>query len=76
MRTTLNLDDDVLAAARDLARMQRRPLGEVVSALARQTLSANGVRPDGRNGIALLPRAVGATTVTLTLVNRLRDQSS
>ena len=76
MRTTLNLDDDVLAAAQDLARMQRRPLGEVISALARQARSANGVRPDGRNGIALLSRAVGATTVTLTLVNRLRDQSS
>ena len=74
MRTTLNLDDDVLAAARDLARMQRRPLGEVVSALARQALSANVVGPDLRNGIPLLPHAVGATTVTLALVNRLRDQ--
>ena len=75
MRTTLNLDDDVLAAARDLARMQRRPLGEVISALARQALSANVVWPDVRNGIPLLPRAAGATTVTLAMVNRLRDQS-
>ena len=75
MRTTLNLDDDVLAAAWDLARMQRRSLGEVISALARLARSANGVRPDARNSIPLLPHAVCATTVTLTLDNRLRDQS-
>ena len=39
MRTTLQLDDDVLAAARVLARQRRRSLGDVISDLARQALS-------------------------------------
>ena len=40
MRTTLQLDDDVLAAARVLARQQRTSLGAVISELARQALVA------------------------------------
>ncbi len=38
MRTTLNLDPDVMRAARHLAREQGRSLGEVVSELARRGL--------------------------------------
>ena len=38
MRTTLAIDDDVLAAAKGLAARQNKTLGEVVSALARQSL--------------------------------------
>lgn len=38
MRTTLNLDDDVLRAARSLASEQDRTLSEVVSELARKGL--------------------------------------
>lgn len=38
MRTTLNLDPDVLRAARHLAREQGRSLGEVVSELVRRGL--------------------------------------
>jgi len=41
VRTTLNLDDDVADAARALARSEGRPLGQVVSELARR-----GLRPD------------------------------
>ena len=39
MRTTLAIDDDVLAAARHLAGRERRSVGEVISALARQGLN-------------------------------------
>jgi hypothetical protein len=39
VRTTLNLDDDVAEAARSLAAAERRPLGQVVSDLARRGLS-------------------------------------
>ena len=35
MRTTLTIDDDVLAAAKGLASRQKKTLGEVVSELAR-----------------------------------------
>ena len=45
MRTTLQLDDDVLAAARVLARQQRTSLGAVISELARQALVAPAPAP-------------------------------
>ena len=38
MRTTLAIDDDVLAAAKALAELQDRSLGEVISDLARRAL--------------------------------------
>ena len=41
MRTTLRLDDDVLAAARVLARQRRSSVGDVISDLARQALSSS-----------------------------------
>ncbi len=75
MRTTLALDDDVLTAAKHLAEAQRKTLGEVISALARQGLSrpSRGA-PAVRNGIALLPRRKVTTPITLELVNQLRDE--
>ena len=39
MRTTLDIDDDVLALAKDLANAQRQSLGHVISDLARTALS-------------------------------------
>jgi hypothetical protein len=75
MRTTLAIDDDVLAAAKHLAERERKSVGEVISTLARQGLGkgARSARPV-RNGVPLLPRRKGAAPVTLELVNRLRDE--
>jgi hypothetical protein len=39
MRTTLNLDDDLLRAARSLARQRGESLGAVVSGLLREALA-------------------------------------
>ena len=39
MRTTLEIDDDVLALAQDLASSQRQSLGSVISDLARTALA-------------------------------------
>ena len=39
MRTTLDIDDDVLRAAKDLARRQKKTAGAVISALARMGLN-------------------------------------
>jgi len=36
MRTTLSIDDDVLGAARELARRQKKTAGQVISELARR----------------------------------------
>jgi hypothetical protein len=75
MRTTLAIDDDVLAAAKHLAVREQRTIGEVISSLARQALvrSGRGSRTE-RNGIPLLPRKKHASPVTLELVNQLRDE--
>jgi hypothetical protein len=72
MRTTLVMDDDVLVAARAIAGQQNRPLGAVISDLARRSLHK---RPssDKRNGIPLLPRRNGAASITSAIVNTLRD---
>jgi len=74
MRTTLTIDDDVLAAAKGLAAQQRKSIGEVISALARQALRPVAAVPETRNGIALLPVRGDATRVTPELVNQLRDE--
>lgn len=76
MRTTLAIDDDVLLAARSVAERERKSLGEVLSALARQGLMRDSVLPGQvRNGIQLLPRQPGAGSATLELVNQLRDEA-
>lgn len=74
MRTTVTIDDDVLAAARHLAAVQHKTLGEVVSLLARQALQRAPSEASVRNGVPLLPRRADALPVTPADVNRLRDE--
>ena len=60
MRTTIDIDDDVLRAARELARREKTTAGRVISELARKALSASpesvskkalhGFRPFPRRG--------------------------
>ncbi|MEY2617971.1 MAG: hypothetical protein RL522_973 [Pseudomonadota bacterium] len=83
MRTTLDIADDVLFAARDLARREKKSLGEVISDLARQafaqgaTSSAGSAihraaEPLARYGIHPLPPRGGV--VSNELIDRLRDE--
>ena len=74
MRTTLTIDDDVLAAAKSLAALQHKSAGEIISELARQALRPNVLKNKARNGVPLLPVRAGAAAVTPELVNRLRDE--
>lgn len=73
MRISLTIDDDVPAAAKDLAARERKSIGEVLSSLARETLRGQRTTRRKRNGIPLLPMRRGVKLVTLELVNRLRD---
>ena len=75
MRTTLAIDEDILAAAKHVAQREKQTLGQAVSALARMGLQ-RAQRNGGnlRNGIPLLPTQKGAAPVTLALVNQLRDE--
>jgi hypothetical protein len=76
MRTTLAIDDDVLAAAKGLARRQNKTLGEVISALAREALRPAARKRPTRNGVPLLAGRSCALPVTAELVNELRDEAS
>lgn len=40
MRTTLDIDEDVLQAAKEIARREKKRAGQVISALARSALTA------------------------------------
>ena len=74
MRTTLTIDDDVLAAAKGLAAQQHKTLGEVISALSREALQPAKSSRGSRNGVPLLAVRAGTMPATLELVNQLRDE--
>lgn len=73
MRTTLAIDDDVLAAAKAIARQTDKTIGEVVSDLARRSLRPP-IAASERNGVPLLPVRSAGGVVTLDIVNGLRDE--
>jgi hypothetical protein len=75
MRTTLDLDDDVLQAAKELARLEKRTAGQVISALARRGLGVPKQTPRRRAtrlGVPVLPSR--GDVITLEHVQRLRDE--
>jgi hypothetical protein len=72
MRTTLDVDDDVLQAVKELAAFRGSTAGKVLSDLARAAL-APAVTARVRNGVPLLPLRPGATRLTMKQVNDLRD---
>ncbi len=73
MRTTLDIDDDVLAAAKELAAGQKTTAGKVISDLARKALTRPTARtgPEYRNGLRLMPAADGV--VTPEMIEQLRE---
>jgi hypothetical protein len=77
MRTTLAIDDDVLNAAKALAAQRKRSVGEIISELARDSLrQSRGVEVvSERNGVPLLPSRGKKASVTLEIVNTLRDEA-
>ncbi len=75
MRTTLDLDADILEAAKELAAVRGTTAGRVVSDLVRQALEARP-RIAMRNGVPLLPaRPSGSRRPTMARVNELRDEA-
>lgn len=76
MRTTLNLDPDVLNAVRHLAGRQRRSLGEVLSELARKGLrGGDAPTGDSRNGFPLFAVPSEAAMVTPEDIKRDEDDA-
>jgi hypothetical protein len=78
MRTTLDIDDDVLQAAKELARRERKTAGRVLSELARRgmvkdTLSA---KPAKEVFLGFRPFTHRGTIVTNEMIDRLREEDS
>lgn len=82
MRTTLDIADDILLAAKDLARREKTTAGAVISALARKALNATPSTRAGRSrrkadeflGFRPFPSRGGL--VTNDLIDKLRDEDA
>ncbi|MGD2046177.1 MAG: CopG family transcriptional regulator [Gemmatimonadota bacterium] len=76
MRTTLNIDDDVLRAAKEIAKLRGSTAGAIVSELARLSLERERATPavEIRNGVPLLPARPDAGIVTPDTVRSLDER--
>jgi hypothetical protein len=79
MRTTLDIADDVLQAAKERARREKKTAGEIISELARSALNApaespRAREPKARYGFRPFPKRGGI--VTNELIDRLRDDDA
>jgi len=81
MRTTLNIEDDVLAAAKELARSRGTSAGDVVSQLLRHALSGvsgEGEKADAESAVVAGFRPFQAERLQLVTneqIDQLRDQN-
>ena len=78
MRTTLDIDDDILEAAKDLAKLEKKIAGQVLSELARKALThpadpLNVGTVEIRDGIPVLPSR--GVIITKELVDKLIEES-
>jgi hypothetical protein len=79
MRTTLDIDDDVLLAAKEIARRDKKSAGQVISSLARSALAGPAVptlarEPRAAYGFRPFPRRGGI--VTNELIDSLREDDA
>jgi hypothetical protein len=73
MRTTLSLDDDILAAAKVLAASENASIGAVISRLARRGLAPDRPRPR-RGGFPVFDLPTNSPVVTVESVRRALDE--
>jgi hypothetical protein len=74
MRTTLEIEDDVMEAARQLARLKNQGVGRALSDLARRGLTPESTPAmELRHGIPTWIHGPGAVPVTSELVRNLAD---
>jgi len=76
MRTTLNIDDSALDAARQLAWQRQESVGKVVSDLIHIALRSKVTTSQlkTRNGLPLFPEREGAGQATMELVKELMEE--
>ena len=68
----MNLDDDVVIAARELASGERRSLGSVISELARRGLTP--ARVEAKDGLPVIRVPEGTPPITPEMVRRAVDE--
>jgi hypothetical protein len=74
MRTTLEIEDEILLTVKAIAQQRKTTAGDVVSSLLRESLAPKNFKLEYRNGVPLLPRRPHGPVVTAELVNRLADE--
>ena len=74
MRTTLDIDDELLLTVKEIAQQRKVTAGSVVSRLLREALQPKEFQVEYRNGGPLLPRRPNGPAVTVEMVNRLLDE--
>jgi hypothetical protein len=76
MRTTLDIDDDVLQAAKELARRERKTAGRVLSELARRGLTEASSKKFRAKEVFLgfRPFTRRGTIITNEMIDRLREE--
>jgi hypothetical protein len=75
MRTTLDIDADVLETAKELAAKRGTTAGRVLSDLARSALTPRDRTTRIRNSVPILPQRRDGGLVTPEIVNRIRDEA-
>ncbi len=73
MRTTINIDEDILCAAKDISEREGLSTGKVLSDLARIGLEKSKSTVKKRNGIPVFPKK-SDKVVTMEFINQLRDE--
>lgn len=78
MRTTVNVDDDVLIAVKERARREKRSVGEVLSELAREALTGRGGPTADEGGAfhGFRPLPHRGPAVSNALIDELREDES
>jgi len=76
MRTTVDLDEDVLRVAKHLAQEREQSLGRVLSDLVRSGLQPKGKVSVRRGAIPILSRKPGAQPVTTQAVKELLERDA
>jgi len=82
MRTTVNIEDDVLIASKDIARREKKSLGDVLSELVRRALQSPAAASNKRSELdrrliqlGLVPYyAPKGKAVTNEQINRLKEE--
>ena len=74
VRTTVNVDDDVLEAAKSIARAERRGVGAVISELARRGLAPTTIRVSAEDGFPVFSVAADAPPITDAMVRAALDE--